>query len=274
MSSDTAPDRWRAPRERSVRETVLNIALGLYADGAWDRTSMERIAGAAFVSRQTLYNTFGDRNGITQALLSRETDRLLYGVGLRWHHALRQGAASSGCLVAAMSWVLAVSRGHPLLHPLLTGQGYEPSCTGLLAPQGAAAGQQADHGRPPGAVGAVTDLCRRLDAAEVGATPDRFRGVDAVVRMTVSYLLVPTATSQARAQIAYAARSLLPDGQSPGRSPGSCAAGRDAEEIKRRAVGTGTPVSSTGAVRWRSPSAGHAPAGIAPDFARLPTEAP
>lgn len=237
MSSDTAPARRRTPREPSVRETVLNIALGLHADGAWNRTSMERIAGAADVSRQTLYNTFGDRNGITQALLSRETDRLLYGVDWRWHHARRRGAASSGCLVAAMSWVLAASRDHPLLHPLLTGHGHESSSTYLLAPQGAAVDQQVVRGvdrrpgggprRPTGAVRAVTDLCRRLDAAEVGATPDRFRGVDAVVRMTVSYLFVPATTSQARSQIAHAARSLLPDGQSPApRPPGHGAAGR------------------------------------------------
>lgn len=226
MSSDTAPDRRRTPQEPSVRDTVLNIALGLHADDAWDRTSMEQIASAAGVSRQTLYNTFGNRDGITQALLSRETHRLLYGVGRRWHHALRRGAASSGCLAAAMSWVLAASRDHPLLHPLLTGQGHEPSGTGLLASRGAAADQQAVRDRPAGVVGAVTDLCRRLDAAEVSATPDRVRGVDAVVRMTVSYLLVPTATSQARAQIAYAARSLLPDVRSPGRPPLSGAAGR------------------------------------------------
>ncbi|MGW1785105.1 TetR family transcriptional regulator [Streptomyces sp. NPDC002143] len=225
MSSDTAPDRRRTSRERRVRETVLNIALGLHADDAWGRTSMEWIASAADVSRQTLYNTFGDRNGITQALLWRETDRLLDGVDLRWHRARGRGAEPRDCLVAAMSWILAASHDHPLLHDVLTGHGPQAADLSLLSPRHTPADQRVNLGRGLAAVvGAVAERCHRLYAAEPGGHPDRIQGVEAVVRLTVSYLLLPTATNQARWEITHIARSLLPDSRTLARAPGSGAA--------------------------------------------------
>ncbi|WTX93036.1 TetR family transcriptional regulator (plasmid) [Streptomyces sp. NBC_00637] len=200
MSGGTAPLRQRPAGARlSVRESVLNVALGMHAEGTWRRTAMWQIAAAAGVSRQTLYNEFGDRDGITRALLGRETNRLLDGTGQRWRQARGRGAEHGDCLAAAMSWFLAVSHSHPLLHDVLTGHGH-----GTVGTSG---------GRR--LVDALTDLCRRLtDAAWPGSQPgrpDRLRAVEAVVRMTLSYLLVPAEThQQACAQIAHAARTLLP----------------------------------------------------------------
>ncbi|MET7487732.1 TetR/AcrR family transcriptional regulator [Streptomyces sp. NPDC005538] len=200
MSGGTAPPRQRPTGARpSVRESVLNVALGMHADGAWSRTAMWQIAAAAGVSRQTLYDKFGDRDGITRALLERETNRLLEGADRRWRQVRGRGAEHGDCLAEAMSWVLAASHSHPLLHDVLTGQG----C--------GATGTNGDRGP----AGAMTDLCRRLaDAAGPGGLPDRpdqLRAVEAVVRMTLSYLLVPAEThQQARSQIAHAARTLLP----------------------------------------------------------------
>jgi AcrR family transcriptional regulator len=170
---------------------------------------MWRIADAAGVSRQTLYNEFGERAGITRALLARETGRLLDGVERRWRQVRGRGAEDGDCLTAAMSWVLACAsrRSHPLLRDVVTGHGHGAAGTG--------------DGR--GLAGVLTDLCRRLsDAAGSGGQPgcpDRLRGVEGVVRMTLSYLLVPAeAHRQARTQIAHAARNLLPDSPPPGRA--------------------------------------------------------
>lgn len=217
MSGATAPHRQR-PAEAwpSVRESVLNVALGLHADGIWSRTAMWQIAAAAGVSRQTLYNEFGDRAGITRALLERESNRLLDGAGRRWRQARGRGAEHGDCLAAAMSWVLASSHSHPLLHDVLTGHAHRAAGT--------------SGGR--GLAGAMTDLCRRLTDAGPGgqpAHPDQLRAVEAVVRMTLSYLLVPAEThQQARSQIAHAARNLQPvtgsdlgpaDGRASARTP-------------------------------------------------------
>ncbi|MGW6603126.1 TetR/AcrR family transcriptional regulator [Streptomyces sp. NPDC055036] len=210
MSIGIAPGlRRRGP---GAREAVLNVALGMRAAGMWERSSMEQIASGADVSRQTLYDLFGSRCGITEALLSRETDRLLDGVNRRWCHARRRGTEPSDCLAAAMGWVLASSRAHPLLRAVLTGHGHDTAGIGLRAPQRASADQQVLRGRLADAVGAVTDLCRRLDADGADGHPDRLRGVEAVVRMTASYLFVPAATTQARGEITQVSRRLLPTG--------------------------------------------------------------
>jgi hypothetical protein len=133
MSIGTAPGlRRRGP---GAREAVLNVALGMRAAGMWERSSMEQIASVPDVSRQTLYDIFGSRCGITEALLSRETDRLLDGVNRRWCHARRRGTEPSDCLAAAMGWVLAPSRAHPLLRDMLTGHGHNTAGIGLPAPQ-------------------------------------------------------------------------------------------------------------------------------------------
>lgn len=216
MSGGSATTRQRPARaRRSVRETVLSVALGMHADGTWRRTAMWQIAAAAGVSRQTLYNEFGDRSGITRALLEHETNRMLDGADRRWRQARGRGAHHGDCLAAAMSWVLAYASRHsrPLFHTVLTGHSHGTADT--------------SGGRE--LAGALTDLCRRLtDAAGPGAhpaPPDQLRAVEAVVRMTLSYLLAPAEThQQARAQIAYTARNLLPDtGSTPVPASGTSA---------------------------------------------------
>ncbi|MFK0154321.1 TetR/AcrR family transcriptional regulator [Streptomyces sp. NPDC090493] len=183
-----------------MRDSVLNVALGMHAEGTWRRSAMWQIAAAAGVSRQTLYNEFGDRDGITQALLERETEWLLDGAVRRWRQVRETGAEHADSLTAATCWVLEASHSHPLLHDLLTGHGH--------------GGAGASGGR--GLAGVMTDLCRRLtDTVGPGGLPgssDQLRAVEAVVRMTLSYLLVPAESPQlARSQIAHAARNLLPD---------------------------------------------------------------
>ncbi|WP_078623085.1 TetR/AcrR family transcriptional regulator [Streptomyces prunicolor] len=225
MNVGTARDRQRTSAAPSIRDTVLDIALGKRADGTWDRISMTEIASAAGVSRQTLYTHFRSRTGIAQALLSREIDRLLDGMDLRWRQARRRGTEPSDCLAAAVNWMLAASRNHPLLHDVLTGHGDEAVGASPLTSQLAPADQQVARGRGlASVVGAVTELCHRLDASGSGGQPCRLRGIEAVVRLTVSYLLVPEATAQARLQIAHAARSLVPDCPSRAHASGSVAA--------------------------------------------------
>ncbi|MFI6341195.1 TetR/AcrR family transcriptional regulator [Streptomyces sp. NPDC050535] len=215
MSGTAAPNRQRTVGTRpSVRDLVLDVALDLHADGRWERTAMREIAAAAGVTRQTLYNQFGGRNGVTQALLRRETDRLLDGVDQRWRQVRESDAEAGDCLAAAMSWLLAASHSHPLLRDGLTGDGPGP------------AGTSCGRGR----AGVITELYRRLvDAVVTGgqpAHPDQLQAVETVVRMTLSYLLIPSEShQQARSQIVHAARASLPDSRAPARAPTSGATG-------------------------------------------------
>ncbi|MFJ9379336.1 TetR/AcrR family transcriptional regulator [Streptomyces sp. NPDC101455] len=200
MSATATPNsRPDTGTRRSIRESVLNVAFDMHSDGTWERTSMRNIAIAAGVSRQTLYDQFGDRTGVTRALLGRETDRLLDGVDQRWRQVRENGAAAGDCLAAAMNQLLAASHSHPLLREVLTGR--DPGLAGTNGGLGLA--------------GVITELCRRLGYA-VGtygqpARPDQLRAVEILVRVTLSYLLVPAEPhQQARIQIEHAARTLLP----------------------------------------------------------------
>lgn len=60
-----------------TREMILDATLRLIAAGAWHGVRMADIARAAGVSRQTLYNEFGNREGLLQAIQLRETQRFV-----------------------------------------------------------------------------------------------------------------------------------------------------------------------------------------------------
>lgn len=59
----------------SAREALLDAAFDAIVAGAWPTTRMADIAGRAGVSRQTLYNEFGTRDLLIEALAMREADR-------------------------------------------------------------------------------------------------------------------------------------------------------------------------------------------------------
>src|SRR5690606_31829948 len=68
------------PRTGGVRERLLDAAYGAVVAGGWSRMRMADIARSAAVSRQTLYNEFGTKEGLLQAVVLREADRFLDGV--------------------------------------------------------------------------------------------------------------------------------------------------------------------------------------------------
>ncbi|MCU0265447.1 MAG: TetR family transcriptional regulator [Actinomycetia bacterium] len=179
----------------TARERLLEAAHDAVVSGAWPRVRMADLARAAGVSRQTLYNEFGSRDGLAATLAAREGERFLAG-------ALAAFAASPGgpaeALGAAAGWALRSAAHDPVvtaavtddaggLLPLLTTRS-EP----LLLPI-AAALAQAMVARDP-----------RLDAVRCA------RVAETVVRLTVSHLVLPTQPVDASAvDLALTARALL-----------------------------------------------------------------
>ncbi|WP_416975814.1 GntR family transcriptional regulator [Streptomyces sp. 4F14] len=193
------PDPATAPSTtHKIKETVLDVALALHRSGRWKRTGMLEIAAAARVARQTLYNQFSHWDGITQALLARETGRLLDGGSRRWHQTRAQGADPADCLTAAACWMLAASRSHPLRRYLLPSPG---------------------PGRPDTADSrALADLLAEIRWRLAGTTTSdsHLHAVETVLRQALSYLLLPAESHRhARAQIAHTARRLLPPATVP-----------------------------------------------------------
>ncbi|MGW0732966.1 TetR/AcrR family transcriptional regulator [Streptomyces sp. NPDC002851] len=96
----------------AARESLLNAAYASLRRRPWSAVRMVDVAAAAGVSRQTLYNEFGSKDGLARSLLRRETDTYLAGV---------DRALAAGGLTAVAEWTVAHARGNALARALLTG---------------------------------------------------------------------------------------------------------------------------------------------------------
>lgn len=63
-----------------LRETLFDAASELIAKSSWAQVRMADVAKAAGVSRQTMYNEFGSRQGFAQAFVLHEAEMFLTGV--------------------------------------------------------------------------------------------------------------------------------------------------------------------------------------------------
>ncbi len=84
MSQPTAeaPLRGR-PRDPSKREALLAAARGLFLDKGFDAVSMDEVLLAAGVSRVTLYSNFPNKAALLEAVIRRESERIVSDGWLR-----------------------------------------------------------------------------------------------------------------------------------------------------------------------------------------------
>ncbi|RCG19549.1 TetR/AcrR family transcriptional regulator [Streptomyces diacarni] len=105
----------------AARETLLEAAHAAVRTRPWSVVRMVDVAAAADVSRQTLYNEFGSKEGLGAALVSRLVENFLDGTGRAVTEACRGGADPAACCAAAAHWVLRTARAEPIVHAALTG---------------------------------------------------------------------------------------------------------------------------------------------------------
>jgi AcrR family transcriptional regulator len=159
----------------SAREALLSAAHAALTDLPWSAVRMVDVATAGGVSRQTLYNEFGSKDGLGRALVRREADHYLHGVD----RLLRHRADAADRLVAVAEWTVGEARARPLLRALLTGcwgdwlpapRPVRPS----VAPSPIPAQRRADAGAPAATelVALVRDRCA---AALDPSRPDQGR---------------------------------------------------------------------------------------------------
>ncbi|MEU8519215.1 TetR/AcrR family transcriptional regulator [Streptomyces sp. NBC_01216] len=166
----------------AAREALLDAALAAVARLPWSAVRMVDVAADARVSRQTLYNEFGSKDGLARALLRREADAYLAGVARR----LAGPAAMPDRLAGTAEWIVAEARDRPLLRALLTGcwggrlPAPRPARTGTQG-SGVPAQRRADAGPPtPGELIAATLVC--VDVRWAGTC-------ELTVRLALSHLL-------------------------------------------------------------------------------------
>lgn len=101
----------------STREALLDAAYETIVDGAWPSTRMADVAGRAGVSRQTLYNEFGNRDQLLGALTLREAERLRRITS----EAVRTTSGDIGdATAAAVTAALTVALDNPLIKAAVT----------------------------------------------------------------------------------------------------------------------------------------------------------
>ncbi|PRX01464.1 UNVERIFIED_ORG: TetR family transcriptional regulator [Actinomadura viridilutea] len=104
---------------RPVREALLDAAAEILTRDGYRGLRMRDVAEAAGVSRQTVYNEFGDKWGLVQAVVVRLNDRYLDGIDrvLSEHDDLYSAVA------AAVVYTIETAADDPIHKTVLTGAG-------------------------------------------------------------------------------------------------------------------------------------------------------
>ncbi len=173
-------------RVRPVGERVLDATATITAEHGWGAVTMGKVASLAGVSRQTVYNEYGAKPALGQAMVLRELERFLAVVA----HELDTGDELVPAIRAAAEQTLLMARDNPLLHTVLT------SAHSLSS-----GGSQADNELLPFL---TTDAEPLISAAKsviierLGRFPDLgFDGeqldaaTDAIVRLVLSHVMQP-----------------------------------------------------------------------------------
>lgn len=178
-----------------MREALLDAAYDAVVAGDWEKARMADVAATAGVSRQTLYNEFGSKDALAQALALREAGRFLDG-----SDTATDGASTpSAAVEAAVEYTLRAGADNLLVKATLTGH-HNESLLPFLTTRG-----------EPLLFVSRTRLAARL--VERWPWLDTHRAAmvaDVVVRLTVSHLILPVEDpSTAARDVASFVRPLL-----------------------------------------------------------------
>ncbi len=180
----------------AARESLLDAAYTALARRSWSTVRMVDVAAAAGVSRQTLYNEFGSKEGLARALVRREADGYLVGV----ERALGSHGDARERLTATAEWTASAARENALVRAMLTGCWSErlPSPTLSAVPSSSAVPAQRRADGPLPSPGDLVAVVRdRAVAALTGPgaakpdTADLARSCELVVRLALSCVAAP-----------------------------------------------------------------------------------
>ena len=176
----TVTGTFRSRVKGQLRDQLIDAALARAEGEVWERIRMADVAADVGVSRQTVYNEFGSKDGLAAAVLEREVGTILTGLVAELDRQPELRAA----VEAAVLWVLRFTAEHAVLQRVLadTREGTGHAVVTLLMTSGDAA-----------LVPARTTLL----AYGRQHWPDRFAGaygeavVDMLVRHLVSHVVLP-----------------------------------------------------------------------------------
>ncbi len=180
----------------AARESLLDAAYTALARRPWSAVRMVDVAAAAGVSRQTLYNEFGSKEGLARALVRREADGYLAGV----ERALATHSDARERLTATAEWTAALARDNALVRAMLTGCWSErlPSPTLSAVPSTSAVPAQRRADGPLPSPGDFVALVRDRAVVVISGPGinksdlvDLARSCELVVRLALSCVAAP-----------------------------------------------------------------------------------
>ncbi len=188
MSTAPAVEPLRLQFRRQVREQALDAAHALLVERGWEHVTVSAVAAAVGVSRPTFYKEFAGKQDLGVALVGRETERFLAGVA----EVLEQHTDDAdGAVAAAVRFTLLEAEANPLLHAVLTStRSDSESLLPLLTTRSAPLLEAASAALTGWFAAHYPDL----DDDTVA------EGVDAVVRLVVSHLVLPVAPAEETAR--------------------------------------------------------------------------
>src|SRR4051795_4500611 len=107
-----------SPTATSTRDALLDAAYDAAVSGDWARTRMADVAREAGVSRQTLYNEFGSKDALAQAMAMREVEQFITGTEAALDEADPDDPIDA--VAAAALYTLQQAADNPLLKAALT----------------------------------------------------------------------------------------------------------------------------------------------------------
>lgn len=174
------------PETPSTRNALLDAAYDAAVAGDWSRARMQDVATAAGVSRQTLYNEFGSKDALAQALALRETEYFLHGIEAAV--AVADPAEPAAAIAEAVAFALRLAADNPLVKAVLT-----DDASGLL-PFITTRAEPLLHAARASIASYLVEHWPTLPRHEVDVV------AEAVVRLTVSYLVLPSDAPDASAR--------------------------------------------------------------------------
>jgi AcrR family transcriptional regulator len=173
---------------RLLRETLFMAARDELQQRAWSEITMADVAGAAGVSRQTLYKEFGSRDEFAQAFVIHEGERFLDAVEAAVREYLDDPRAAVG---AALEVFLRSAGEDPLVRVLLSDDG-----AGGMLPFVTTQGM-------PVVQWATARLAAVIEDGWPQAPPAKARLLaESLVRLAISYITAPGDTPEATATAA------------------------------------------------------------------------
>jgi AcrR family transcriptional regulator len=180
----------RTPYQEAAREllrqTVFDAARDQLSEHPWSEITMADIASGAGVSRQTLYNEFGNRNEFGFAFVIHEAERFMDDVEKA---VLEHVDEPRAAVLAALEHFLSAAGDDPLIRILLSDDG-----TGGMLPF------VTTQGLP-----VVQWATTRLTAVIEEGWPEAPEGkvgtlAESLVRLAISYVTTPGESAEATAE--------------------------------------------------------------------------